>query len=451
MVSAPAGAQTAAVGAVSEPLAAGRGRSPVATSYAAKAVELVGLVALATVVPRLLGPTGYGDFALATAVVALGSLTMSLGGPTLMARFVPASAPADRAAVARALGERLGLWRALQIVVVVGAGAVLIAVDPGTFPPLLTALVITALALDVAATLLFQIALGLGRATAWSFRFPIQNALLIAGALLLGTLAGSRGAVAAVTVASAGALVMGASVVARPLRRAARGAALPSGAMRFGVFHVLGGLFLHFHHRGGVIAVALLAGSSVETGFAGLAIGISLTAMYAVTQGFVVQLPRLAEQAGADLGGAEAAGRRLARLTLLGLVPLGLLGALLVDPLLPVVLGEGFAGAAASFGPALAMLPLAPLTALSSQAAALRLRPELRLATTAAGALAFALVAVVTIPAWGATGATAALLAGAVATVLVARAVLPGVLSASVLAAGLGGAAAVLALSVLAS
>jgi O-antigen/teichoic acid export membrane protein len=195
------------------------------------------------------------------------------------------------------------------------------------------------------------------------------------------------------------------------------------------------------------VAVALLGGSAVQTGYAGLAVGVGLVAIYAITQAFAVELPRLSERAGSDLAGAEAAGRRLAWWVLVGLVPAAVAGALAVEPLLPLVLGDGFAAAAGAFGPALAMLPLAPLTALATQAAALRLEPERRLVTTAAGAAVFVAVALATVPAWGAGGATTALLAGAAATVLAARLVLPGTLPVPLLATGMGAAALVLAVA----
>ncbi|MBA3243588.1 MAG: hypothetical protein H0T61_00225, partial [Actinobacteria bacterium] len=64
---------------------------------AGKALEAVTLVLLITLVPRLLGPTDYGSFAVALSIVTLGSAASALGGPTWMSRFVPTVAAADRA------------------------------------------------------------------------------------------------------------------------------------------------------------------------------------------------------------------------------------------------------------------------------------------------------------------------------------------------------------------
>jgi hypothetical protein len=79
------------------------GQSPVATSLVGKAFEFLTLLLMVTLVPRLLGPSDYGLFALAVAIVTIGSASLSPGGVWLMARFIPATAPADRASVAQAL------------------------------------------------------------------------------------------------------------------------------------------------------------------------------------------------------------------------------------------------------------------------------------------------------------------------------------------------------------
>ena len=71
------------------------------------------------------------------------------------------------------------------------------------------------------------------------------------------------------------------------------------------------------------------------------------------------------------------------------MLPVAVLGVLAVDLVVPVVLGPAYVDAAAAFPPALAAVVLAPLNALTLQAAALRLRPEATLAAAAAGAVAF--------------------------------------------------------------
>jgi hypothetical protein len=324
---------------------------------------------------------------------------------------------------------------------------VLVVAAPVALDPLLTALVVAAFALDVAATLAFQAGLGLGLSTLWSFRYALQNTFLVAAAPPLHAVAGDAGAVGAVTVAAAGVLVVGGASVAPRLRQAEPGAELPEGALRFAALQGVGGLLVQFTHRGGVLAVALLNGSEAQTGFAALAIGVALAAYYASAQPFLVQLPALLESRGDDLDAIAAAGRHLARDALVVLLPVACVGAVSLDAVLPLVLGDGFEGADTAFGPALAVLPIAPLAALANQMTALWLRPGVRAWTAAAGAATFVLVAALAVPAWAAAGASAALLASTVAIVILSALIFRQALTAPLVLASLSGAALVLLLA----
>ncbi len=439
-------------------------RGAVAGSLVGKAVEMATLVLLATVVPRLLGPVDYGHFAVPLTVVTVGSLALTLGGPALMARFVPAATPPERVALARALGLRLARGRALQLlgIAVVAAGAS--AWQPHRFPPATTAVVVTALALNVVASLALQAVLGLGRTGAWSTRFPLQNAVLIAVVLVLHPIAGEDGAVLAILIsASAGAAF--ALVAARPVLGPQPPVAVPPGAIRFGVLQASGAALTQVTQRGGVLAVALLAGSTVQTGYASLAIGIALGATYAILQAFTVSLPHLAERAEAAgttpvepgggegapgrpaTAGAEAVLRRLAGDLVAVLVPGALAGAGALGVLVPRVFGWEFENAVGAFGPALAIVVLAPLHSLVVQVSALRLRPEVALAAGATSFAAFVAVSAAAIPTWGATGGTAAALAGTAAGIVTALVLLPGAAGRLIPAVSGVGAGAVLLLA----
>jgi O-antigen/teichoic acid export membrane protein len=426
-------------------------RGPVVASLAGKAAEALTLLLLATVVPRVLGPAGYGRFALAltvVAVVALGSVAMTLGGATLLSRYVPAAAPDERGALARTLSLRLARNRAVLFAVLTVIATALVTWDPARFPPLLTALVLIALALNVTATLALQADLGLGRAGAWCARYPVQNAVLIVAAIVLYHRAGVPGAVAAITVAAVVAASLGAVAVAPLLRRRLPPAAVPEGALRFGLLQATSGVLVQVAQRGGIIAAALLAGSSVQTGFAALATGVALALTYAIGQIFTVSLPRLASHRG-GLAGAESSLRRLAGGLLILVLPVAASTVVVTGIAVPIAFGAGYAGAAGAFGPALAMVVLAPVNALAIQAAALRLRPEATLHAAVVSALSFTAAAVLAVPVWGATGATGAALAGATAYALVAIRLLPGAAGVRLVAASLGGAAAVLLLGVI--
>ena len=271
--------------------------------------------------PRPLGPHAYGQFALALAIVTLGSLSLSLAGSAVMNRFVPAAAPAERAAMARALAVRLARVR---------------------------------------------------RGAARSCRGR------------------SRGPGLTFLVAYA--------FVVPQLLAAEAGVGAPPEALRFGTLEALSGILGLIQHRGGVIAVALLGGSTVQQGYAGLALGVGLAATYVVWQTFVAQLPALAERWSTDPAAAEEAARRLARDALVGTI------------------------------------------ALAAQVSALWIRPAARVWTTAAGLVAFVGIAALAVPAWGAAGATTALLGGTAGTVVASAFAFPALISKRVVGAAFAGA-----------
>jgi O-antigen/teichoic acid export membrane protein len=197
------------------------------------------------------------------------------------------------------------------------------------------------------------------------------------------------------------------------------------------------------------VIAALLAGAT-EAGFAALAVGVALAVTAAVRQAFLVQLPSLAERWSRQAVGADAAARRLAWQALVVVAPLSLAGALTADRAVRLLWGEAFDGSERAFASALALIPLAPLGALATQLAALRLRAGIRLVASGAGALVFIVTALIAVPAWEAAGASAALLAGVVANVIVSALTLRTALTLRLVAASLGAAALVLAAGVVA-
>ncbi len=425
-------------------------RSSVAGGAAGKAVELVTLIALAVVVPRLMGPADYGRFAVALTVVTLGSLALTLGGHTLMARYVPAAPEQERVGLALALGRRFARGRAVPLAGAVMVGATMTAVAPATFETSLTALVLVALVANVATTLLLQVGLGLGRTGLWSARYPVQNALVVVGALVLYPTAGLTGAVAGLAVAGFATLGVGAWLLAPTLAAGPVGAVdVPDGAIRFGSLQAAGAALTQVTHRGGVLAVAVLAGSTVETGNAALAVGIALGATYAILQLFTVALPHLSD---ADRRGDEAEKvlRRVAGGALVVIVPGALAVAGALTTLVPLVFGDDYRGATSAFGPALGIVVLAPVSSLLVQVSALRLQPGVALAAGATSAAVFVVTALVAVPASGAAGGTAATLAGVAASTVVSARALPGAVGGRLVAVSAVAAALVTAIGALA-
>ena len=110
---------------------------------------------------------------------------------------------------------------------------------------------------------------------------------------------------------------------------------------------------MQFAQRGGVLAVALIAGSARQTGYAALAIGIALGATYAVLQAFTVSLPHLADHTRVTGGHevAESTLRRLAGGAIVLVLPAAALAALFLDSLVPAVFGDSYGDATTAFGP----------------------------------------------------------------------------------------------------
>lgn len=419
-------------------------RTPIAISLGGKGAEIVTLFALVILLPRALGPSDYGRFAVAASVVAIVSASLGLGGPTMLSRFVPTAEGDARRRLARALAGRLLLVRALQVGVIAVSASVLVVAFPDSFALAATILVVVAISFEAVASLGYQVVLGLGRTTLWSFKFPIQNAIVCIAALVLYRLYGATGAIGGITVAAGAAFLLGGGTAFRELRGVRPAAALPQGALRFASIQTVSGLLVQLSHRGSPVAVLLIAGSEDEAGFVALAAGVALTATYVVAQVFVVELPRLAATFEQSPHEVERQAQKLAAIASVVLVPIGILAVVVVEAGLPVALGQDFAAAIPAFGPALAILPLAPLSALGAQMAALRLRPELSALANGAGAAAFVIAVLVAAPSWAAVGGTIALLVATVVSILATLVLMPDALGRRLTLVAFGASALVL-------
>ena len=307
---------------------------------------MVTLVLLATVVPRVLGPGDYGRFSVPLTIVTLGSLALTLGGPTVLARFVPAAAPEQRLAVARSLGRRLARGRGLQLAVIAGVaalGSVLVARRASrrstprscwsrwrsTWPPRWRS----------------RSPWASGGPVPWSTRYPLQNAVLIVAVLALRESAGGTG----------GPVAIAGRRSRRCCVRRRRGRTDPAAAGRSGGRprrrHPLRRPAGHGRRaRAGRPTGAASSPSRCwpdprpRPGYAALATGIALGVTYAVLQAFTVSLPHLAD--GAD--DADARGGPAPRWPGGLLVAAGPGGARsapsLLDRLVPLVFGDALRG-----------------------------------------------------------------------------------------------------------
>ncbi len=390
-------------------------RRALAGSAAGKALEALTLAALVLLVPRALGPADYGGFAVALAVATGIATATGIGGPALFARVL---APLDgraRRDVARVLALRVARARGLMLAFLATAAVAVALIAPGHVSALRVGLVAAAALLGTAATLLAQLALGLERTAGWSLRYPLENAVIVVAALALYPSAGLDGAVAAIAIGAAAALGLGVASTRPALLGARPGAALPAGTLRFARLQASAGALTQVVHRGAAPACALAGAGAVATGHAAIAAGAALAITYAVAQTLLAALPGAVRAHARVTPGAEAPLRRTAALCAAVVVPVCAGLALAAEPLLGAALGEGFRGAAGALRIALAAAALAPLWALAGQLAALRGRAEATLAGAAAGAVTFALAALVLIAPHGAAGAAGAMLAGVAA------------------------------------
>jgi PST family polysaccharide transporter len=395
-------------------------------SAAGKGIEALTLAGLVLLVPRALGPADYGAFAVALAVATGIATATGIGGPALFARVLAPLDGARRRDVALALALRVGRTRALLLAVLAALAAAGALLAPGELRVLPVLLVAAAAVLGGAATLLAQLCLGLERTAVWSLRYPLENGVIVAGALALHAGAGLDGAIAAIALGAAAALVLAATAARTALRGARPAAALPAGALRFARLQAAGGTLTQAVHRGAAPACALAGAGAVATGHAAIAAGAALAITYAVAQTMLVALPAAARAHARDPAGAEAVLRRTAGWCALAVVPACAVLALAAEPLLVAALGEGFRGGTEALRIALAAAALAPLWALANQLAVVRERPQAVLAGAAAGATAFVAVALLAVPQSGARGAAAAMLVGVATTTAATFAALRG-------------------------
>ena len=399
-------------------------RRALAGSAAGKAIEALTLAALVVLVPRALGAADYGAFAVALAIATGIATATGIGGPALFARVLAALAAEPRRDVALALARRVAVTRAALLGALAAAAGAGVLLAPGSVTALQAGLVAAAALLGTAATLASQLALGLERTTAWSLRYPLENGVIVAGALVLHPLAGLDGALAAIALGAAAALALSVASAWPALRGARPGADLPAGALAFARAQAAGGALTQVVHRGAAPACALLGLAGAATGHAAIAAGAGLAITYAVLQTIRVALPAATRAFERDRAAAEAALQRIALACAGVVVPACVLVALLAEPLLEAALGDEFRPAAEPLRIALGAAALAPLWALAAQLAALRGQPGASLAGAAAGAATFALVAAAAIPSGGASGAAAAMLAGVAVTTAVTAAAL---------------------------
>lgn len=389
----------------------------------AKSAELTSQALLFLLVPRALGPSGYGQFAPAFGAVSIVAIALGLGAPLAAIRYVPASHPGERLSTARAVAEhvmrsRAGLLTAISVV------ATVVAIVVPRAPVGLIVAICASSWFSVGSTILSELALAIGLPRVWNARFPLEN-LLVLGCAIGGDAAfGISGAIVGIAVATSVTFCALGVFVVPHLAGASPGQTLPAGASSYARFETASVIVTTVILRGSPLGMVLLGAAKAQVGYAAIATGVGAAAAGVVLSLFSVQLPRLSDIARADLPQAESEARNYTLLVLAVAVLPAVPIAIYATPILRVVLGHGFVGARDALVIALAAAPLTVAIGLGGQVAHLRLRPSILAFAWSCGGLTFIAVGAAAVPGQGSRGAALAVVAALAAAAVVAVALL---------------------------
>ena len=435
--------------ALSESAAIDSGARLTSETLAAKWAEIASQALLVVAVPRALGPSSYGEFAVAFAAVSSVSLGLGLGAPLAAVRYLPATAPHERLARARAVAQSVAVSRA-RILGVLTAAAVALGPTLLGVPLSVTLVVCAAAWFSVGSSVASELGLALGRPRMWNTRFPLENGLIVLAAPAGHAAGGATGAIVGMALACAVTFAVLATPLVADLRGVLAGEALPAGAVSYARLETVSVVVGTLINRGGPLAVALAGASAAQIGFAAIATGVGAAGAATMIDLLIVQVPRLVEVWERAPARADREAARTARTALLVAIATALPAALLAGPAIQLALGSTFAGAREAVVIALASVPLGAVAGLATVMASLRLRPRALALAWTIGGLVFAAVAAAAIPGLAATGAALAMSSGLLAAVLAATVLIGGRQLRSVLLAAVASAAGVLAVGALA-
>jgi O-antigen/teichoic acid export membrane protein len=379
---------------------------------------VAGGVVVAAVVPRLMGPSGYGQMALLVALSFLFSLAANLGFTQVLGRHAPTFVQrGDEAGLTSLFGRLLAIR--------VGTGFVTGGLYLGVTSIWLHDLDLGAKALLAAAVwvrapagLFYALHLGLNRAARWGVADLLRQAATL-GLMLPGYLLGGlRGAALGVLVGEMVILLVGLVGV----RAYAKGLSLRfdwagmAPFLRFGLVFYASDLILVAFERSGEALVRLGGGNYAEVGYFGVAHSAFLTGAVGMPQIAIAFAPLLTM---VRLEGDQATVRlwieRLLKGLALGSVVVVLAAVLLARDVVPLVFGSVYLPVAANLVPmALCLLPLS-LTSVANLSALTHDRPGVALGAAGVRLCTFWCVGLPLVRHWGSWGACLAML-GAVTT-----------------------------------
>ena len=379
---------------------------------------VAGGVVVAAVVPRLMGPTGYGQVALLVALSFWFTLAASLGFTQVMGRHVPHfGQTGDDKGLRAFFGNLLAIRMAAGLL---AAGLYLAATTTWLRDLDAVAMAILAGAVFVRAPagLFFSFYLGLNQAARWGIADIVRQwgtlAFMLPGYLV----SGLRGAALGVLLAELVVLLVG-LIGARPfLTWAAIRIDLHGVApyLRLGLIFYVGDLVLAAFERSGEALVRATCGDYAEVGFFGVAYSAYLTAAVGLPQIALAFAPLLTIL---RLEGDRVAVRlwieRLLKWQALGSVVMVLAAVLIGRDLVPLVLGSAYRPVAANLILLATGLVALSLTSAANLSALTHDRPAVALVAAVLRLGTFWLLGLSFAGRWGSWGASLAVLGAVVA------------------------------------
>ena len=249
-----------------------------------RALQIAVGVVFALLVPRLMGPEVFGQYALVTSVSLWFALLSGLGAASMMTRSVPPFVlRGDIAGLQKLVSSLLVLrsWTGLI------AGALYLALTMlwlREIDVVALAFMAGAVACRMAANICFALFLGLNQAGRWALGEALRRALMLVFVLIGFTMAGLRGACAAWFASNVVVLIVGVWMSRDYIRWSAmwpdRQFLTPF--LKTGAFFAGGNLLLAISQRSGESLVHVATESFAEVGYYGVAYGMYSVAALAI-------------------------------------------------------------------------------------------------------------------------------------------------------------------------
>jgi len=409
--------------AVEQQPAARPGMWRVRAVLAWKILEYAGLAIFVVVVPRLMGPDGFGRFAVLLSLVSLMMMGSELGTQATFARFVPEFVAGEQGSRTRALFTQLFLLRGLAAVIL---GSAFLAV----FPRVLDSTSMRTAAFGAAAlfvgalgTTAYQLCYGLNQLGRWLTRDALNRILLVAMLVALGGLQSPERAGLALFVTEFALMLLGLYWVRSyfALDHTAFDSALLREHFAFGFVFFVAYLLTIAVWRGGETAIAVFSGQTAEIAHFSVAANFAMALSSLVGQLAAMLTPSITTfHLAGDSERVDAwLGTSLKYLTIFCVAVLLVVWAV-GDVVVRALLGPEYTPVARNLQIlGLALVPVA-FTRTAMSLAIARREPKRALAISGSGLAAFGVAALLLVPRTDSAGASWAVVIGGAVSAAVA-------------------------------